>query len=392
MSNRPGALGRFRSGSASNAEEEVNLKSPVEDGGKIQKILAEEEGGVQLKREVGLFSAVLLIVGCMIGSGIFISPKGVLKYSGSVAASLVVWAGCGVVALMGALCYAELGTAIPVSGAEYSYFLRVYGSKGRFGPIPAFLYLWMCSIIIKTSAVAIMLLTFAEYIVEPMFPTCTAPGMAKKLVALIGICFITFINCYSVKIATMMNNFFTVAKLLAIVIVVSVGMYMLAMGHYEHLATGFQGTTTSFSELANAFYFGLWAYDGWNNLNFVTEELINPHVSFPRSIMIGIPLVTVCYVLTIVSYLTVLSPPELLAADAVAVGFANYVLGPVAFIIPILVAASAYGASNGTCLIASRLPFVAAREGHSAEIMSYVQVNRLTPAPALIFNVSQSLM
>ncbi|PRD35639.1 UNVERIFIED_CONTAM: L-type amino acid transporter 1-like protein IMAA [Trichonephila clavipes] len=88
----------------------------------------------------------------------------------------------------GALCYAELGTSIPVSGAEYSYYLRVYGSKGRFGPIPAFLYLWMCSLIIKTSAVAIMLLTFAEYIVEPMFPTCAAPGMIKKLVALIGIC------------------------------------------------------------------------------------------------------------------------------------------------------------------------------------------------------------
>ncbi|GFT26701.1 large neutral amino acids transporter small subunit 1, partial [Nephila pilipes] len=120
-------------------------------------------------------------------SGIFISPKGVLKYSGSVAASLIVWTGCGVVALMGALCYAELGTSIPVSGAEYSYYLRVYGSKGRFGPIPAFLYLWMCSLIIKTSAVAIMLLTFAEYIVEPMFPSCAAPGMVKKLVALIGI-------------------------------------------------------------------------------------------------------------------------------------------------------------------------------------------------------------
>ncbi|GFT83829.1 b(0,+)-type amino acid transporter 1, partial [Nephila pilipes] len=69
-------------------------------------------------------------------------------------------------------------------------------------------------------------------------------------------------------------------------------------------------------------------------------------------------------------------------------GFANYMLGPVAFIIPILVAASAYGASNGTCLIASRLPFVAAREGHSAELMSYVQVNRLTPAPSLIFNIT----
>ncbi|XP_035226332.1 b(0,+)-type amino acid transporter 1-like [Stegodyphus dumicola] len=381
---RPGILSRFRPVPAKDDEEGTNLKSPVEDGGKIKKMAAEE--GVQLKRQVGLFSAVFLIVGTMIGSGIFISPKGVLIRSGSVAMSLLVWAGCGAIALMGALSYAELGTAIPVSGAEYSYYLRVYGQKGRFGPIPAFLYLWMCSIIIKPSAVSIMLLTFAEYVVEPMFPTCPAPILAKKLVAIVAICFITFINCYSVKMATMMNNVFTVAKLLAIAIVVLVGMYRLMLGHYEHLNTGFEGTTTSFSDLATAFYFGLWAYDGWNNLNFVTEELINPPVNLPRAIMIGIPLVTLCYVLTNISYLTVLSPSELLSSEAVAVGFANYILGPAAFIIPILVAASAYGASNGTALIASRLPFVAARQGHSAELMSYVQVQRLTPAPALLFN------
>ncbi|KAG8176832.1 hypothetical protein JTE90_001972, partial [Oedothorax gibbosus] len=312
---RPGVLG-FRSGPEVDEDEAVQLKSPVEGEGKVAEIMKE---GVQLKRQVGLFSAVFLIVGCMIGSGIFISPKGVLQRSGSVGASLLVWTGCGAVSLMGALCYAELGTAIPVSGAEYSYYLRVYGKQGRFGPIPAFLYLWMCSLIIKPAAISIMLLTFAEYIVEPLFPSCGAPAMAKKLVALVGICFITFINSYSVKVATMMNNFFTVAKLLAITIVVLVGVYRFSLGHYEHITSGFEGTTTSFSDLATAFYFGLWAYDGWNNLNFVTEELIKPHVNLPRAIMIGIPLVTLCYVLTNIAYLTVLSPSELLAADAVAV-------------------------------------------------------------------------
>ncbi|GBM49752.1 b(0,+)-type amino acid transporter 1 [Araneus ventricosus] len=322
----------------------------------------------------------------MIGSGLFISPKSVFQFSGSVAASLLVWTLSGVVALMGALCYAEFGTAIPVSGAEYSYFLYIYGSKSRFGPIPAILYLWMCSLIIKTATVSIMLLTFAEYIVEPMFPGCATPGAIKTLVALIAICFITFINCYSVKMATTMNNVLTVVKLLAIAIVVLVGAYMLYQGHYQHLITGFEGTRTSFSDLACAFYFGLWAYDGWNDLNFVTEELINPSVNLPRSIMIGIPLVTLCFVFTNISYFTVLSPDEVLASEAVAVGFADYVLGPAAFIIPILVAASAFGASNGTCLIASRLPFAAGRKGHWPELMSYIQVNRLTPTPALIFN------
>lgn len=378
---KQGHMGRFRS-LASNDGEVKEMKNPTDDDDHLPT--EENDGG--LKRQVGLFSAIFLIVGTMIGSGIFISPKGVLLRSGSVAASLLVWTGCGFVSLMGALSYAELGTAIPVSGAEYSYFLHAYGRKGKLGPIPAFLYLWMCSIIIKTSAVSIMLLTFAEYVVEPMFPSCAPPAVVKKLVAVIAICFITFVNCYSVKMATRMNNVFTVAKLLAIVIVVIVGIIRFSLGHTEHLQTGFEGTTTSFSDIATAFYFGLWAYDGWNNLNFVTEELINPHVNLARAILIGIPLVTLCYVLTNISYLTVLSPPELLASEAVAVRFANYVLGPAAFIIPILVAASAYGAANGTCLIASRLPFVAAREGHSAEVLSYIQVKRTTPAPALIFN------
>ncbi|XP_054716450.1 b(0,+)-type amino acid transporter 1-like [Uloborus diversus] len=383
---RPAVLSRFKSVPTDDEYDEgTNLKSPVEGEGKIQK-MAQELEKEGLKRQVGLFSAVFLVVGTMIGSGIFISPKGVLLRSGSVGMSLIVWVGCGVVAYLGALCYAELGTAIPVSGAEYSYYLRVYGRQGRFGPIPAFLYLWMCSLIIKPSAVSIMLLTFSEYIVEPLFPTCPSPALAKKLVAIVAILFITFINCYSVKMATKMNNFFTYAKLLAIGIVCAVGLYRLCLGYHEHLGSGFQGTTTSFSDLATAFYYGLWAYDGWNNLNFVTEELIDPAVNLPRSISIGIPMVTLCYAATNIAYLTVLSPSELLASEAVAVGFANRMLGPVAFLIPILVAASAYGASNGTCLIASRLPFVAAREGHSAEVMSYVQVNRRTPAPALIFN------
>ncbi|CAL1301407.1 unnamed protein product [Larinioides sclopetarius] len=376
---------RFRSSSAVSDEEDESFGSQVEDESKSQEELPEQKEEHKLKREVGLFSAVMLIVGSIIGSGIFITPKGVLQYSGSVGACLLIWTLCGFLALMGALCYAELGTAIPVSGAEYSYFLYIYEKRGKFGPIPAFLYLWMCSLIIKTSTVAAQLLTFAEYIVEPIFPTCPTPGAIKKLVALIAICFITFINCYSVRIATRMNNVFTIAKLLAIAIVVLVGAYMLSKGSYHHLATGFEGST-SFYELGNAFYFGLWAYDSWNNLNFITEELVDPHINLPRSIMIGIPLVTVCYVSANIAYFTVLSPNEILASDAVAVGFANNVLGPAAFIIPILVAASAFGGSNGTCMITSRLPFAAARKGHWAELMSYVQVYHLTPAPALIFN------
>lgn len=88
----------------------------------------------------------------------------------------------------------------------------------------------------------------------------------------------TYINCASVSVASRIQTVFTIAKLSAIVAIILGGCYWIAMGRIEHLAKGFEGSTTSFSDIATAFYSGLWAYDGWNNLNYVTEELINPYV------------------------------------------------------------------------------------------------------------------
>jgi len=115
-----------------------------------------EEKKVKLEKSVDLFSGIALIVGTMIGSGIFVSPTGLLERTGSIQYSLLVWGLCGVVSMFGALAYAELGTMIPSSGAEYSYFLVA------FGPFSAYMFSWVSTIIIKPSQLAIISLSFAE--------------------------------------------------------------------------------------------------------------------------------------------------------------------------------------------------------------------------------------
>ena len=126
----------------------------------------EERGFVGLERKLGLVSGICLIVGTMIGSGIFASPRYVMENSGSVGLTLIVWSLCGVLAIFGALSYAELGTMIPLSGAEYVYLLE------GFGALPAFLYSWTSVIVLKPSQVAIICLAFGAYVIEPIFPGC----------------------------------------------------------------------------------------------------------------------------------------------------------------------------------------------------------------------------
>jgi len=137
---------------------------------------------VQLKRTLGLHNGVALIVGLIIGSGIFISPKGVLQEIGSVGGSLIIWAVCGVISLMGALCYSELGTCVPRSGADYAYIMEALGS------LPAFLYLWCAIIVLMPAGIAIASLTFAYYILQPVFPTCEPPESVVRLIAASAIC------------------------------------------------------------------------------------------------------------------------------------------------------------------------------------------------------------
>lgn len=382
----------------SNNEKPHKLESNI--SGSEKGDVSASKDTVGLERRLGLPSGVALIVGTMIGSGIFVSPKGVLKRTGSVGLSLIIWAACGLLSLMGALCYAELGTLVTESGAEWAFFMEGFASKKfgnrKFKDIPAFLYVWVSAWLLKPSSLAIICLTCAEYFVSLFYlGTGNSPNVIVfKLLACFLILLITFINCFSVDLAMKVQNFFTAAKLVAIAIIIIGGIVKLIQGNTQHLATGFTDTTNDVGRIAAAFYGGLWAYDGWNNLNFVVEELKKPNKNLPLSIMIALPLVTICYLLVNVSYLTVMSKEELLEDDTVvAAFFGSRLFGITGEVIMILsVVCSTFGSANGSCFSGGRLCFVAAREGHMIDALSFVHKKKRTPVPSLIFNALIALL
>uniref|UniRef100_A0A670YQ02 b(0,+)-type amino acid transporter 1 n=1 Tax=Pseudonaja textilis TaxID=8673 RepID=A0A670YQ02_PSETE len=331
------------------------------------------------QNKVGLISGICVIVGTVIGSGIFISPKSVLANIGAIGPCLVIWAACGVLATLGALCFAELGTMIPKSGAEYPYLLEA------FGPIPAFLFSWSSLMVIKPSAFAIICLSFAEYVSAPFYPGCDPPVLVIKCLATVTIVAITVLNSLSVKWTSYVQNILTATKMIIVIIIIVSGIVLLAKGNTKNFNNSFDSSSISVGSISLAFYSGLWAYDGWNQLNYITEELKDPYRNLPWSIIIGIPLVTVCYILINVSYFTVMTATELLQSQAVAVTFGDRVLYPASWIVPLFVALSALGAANGTCFTSGRLAYVAGREGHMLKVLSYISVKRLTPAPSVIF-------
>ncbi|XP_050807606.1 b(0,+)-type amino acid transporter 1-like [Gopherus flavomarginatus] len=347
---------------------------------------SEGMGTLRLKREVGLISAVSLIAGTMIGSGIFMSPEWVLYHMGSPAGALIIWAACGLLVMFGALSYAELGTIIKESGGDYIYILR------NFGSLPAFLFAYTSIIVVRPASMAGVSLSFAEYAVAPFYQGCSTPQVVVKCTAASCILLLTIINCLNVRLATAIMNIFTVAKLLVLLVIVIGGVVLLINGHTQSFQDAFQNTTAGIGPVGAAFYQGLWSYDGWNNLNFVTEELRKPEVNLPKAMMIAIPLVTCLYLLVNVSYFAALTPAELLSSGAVAISWGNKVLGSWVWVISLSVALSSFGSANGTFFSGGRVCYIASREGHMPDILSMAHVRCLTPSPALIFTSAIALI
>jgi len=366
-------------------QEEIDLgnKNDAYDGEKELEypVKTEKENeAVSVEKSVGLFGAISLIVGTMIGSGIFASATTVSINAGSVGMALLAWLGSGILATLGALCYIELGLMIQESGGEYVYLKRA------FGELPAFLFLYTANLLLKPAGIAGVALTTGSYIVEPFY-VCNPQDkmLIAKLIGAMCLGIILFVNCASVKWATSMQMIFTVAKLGAIALIIITGIVRASQGYTENFASPFEGTSKSLGKIGLAFYGGLWAYDGWNNLNYCIEELKNPVKDLPKAIMIGIPLVTVLYALINAAYLTVLTPMEINTTGAVAVTIAERLYGVMAWIVPVLVACSTFGAANGVIFGAGRIVSVSARQGNMPRLLGMVHSKRYTPIPGLFF-------
>ncbi len=336
-----------------------------------------------LRRTISLLDGAAIIVGTTIGSGIFASPGRVLAQVGSVGMALVVWVVGGLLSLAGALCYAELGAALPVAGGEYAYLSRTLGRP--FG----FMFTWTQFFVMKTGSQAIISIVFASYLGSVLFaldPRAAGTGddWRIKAIAVGSIALLTAVNCIGVSLGARVQVILTGLKLVALAGIIALGMSAFASGGAIRFAEPFAGTTGGLSAFGLAMISCLWAYDGWNNLNYVTEELRDPERNLPRAIVFGTLGVMVVYVLANIAYLAVLTPAEMVGSRAVATDLAVRVIGPIGgILVPIAVAISTFGATNGSLITGARVFYAAARDGQFPGVFAHLSLNAV-PTAALI--------
>ncbi|XP_055892448.1 b(0,+)-type amino acid transporter 1-like [Biomphalaria glabrata] len=351
----------------------------------INKEVHIEQEKVVLRKELGFVSAASFVVGSIIGSGIFISPKGVLQNTGSVGLCLVVWAVAGLISLGSALCYAEMGAMIGISGGQYTYI------RLGLGNFLGFIFAAQKTLLRNSISQIIMLLTFAKYTVS-LLPTCGSPLLLEKLIAALTLVGIVLINMYSSRIAARLTVVTTAGKTSALIVICVGGVVSIIKGVNSELSSGFSGTRSDPSSIALAFYSALWAYGGAANLTCLVEEIKSPGKNVPRSIMTGCLFTLAIYVMTNVSYLAVMTRSELLQSNAVAALFADKVLQNISILIPVAVMVSTFGSTNNNVLSTSRITFTAARDGNLPDFLSYIQISQLTPFGAMTITVSLSLL
>jgi len=347
-----------------------------------------------LLRELGISQASAIVVGTIIGSGIFLVPAEMMQAVGSAQLVYLAWLVGGVLSMAGAMTYAELGAMKPQAGGEYVYI------RDAYGPRLAFLYAWTWFVIAKPGSVA----TIATGIVRILgtFPALVflndaavrAPFVITygQLVAIASATFITWLNYIGVKRAGEFQLVFTVLKVVMIVGVGVIG-FTAASGTWKNFGTHFVGATGGIAGFMAALVAALWAYDGWNDLNMVSSEIRRPERTIPIALIAGVGIVAVLYMLTNAAVQYVLpaasiaaSPRPASEATAIAVG----VWG--AAIVSIGMALSMLVGMNGTIMSGARIPYAMARDGYFFKAMADVHPRFHTPSVALVVQLVLSVV
>ncbi|PHH91514.1 hypothetical protein CDD83_183 [Cordyceps sp. RAO-2017] len=344
-------------------------------------------GSLEKHKTLTYLNGLSLIVGLIIGSGIFSSPSQVSSKVGSAGAALVVWVVAGFLAWTGAASYAELGGAIPLNGGSQVYLAKT------FGEMAGFLFTWVAVLVLKPGSAAIIAIIMGEYFVRAIIGTEveTADPWLNKSVALAGIALVTLLNCVSTRVGTRVNDLLMFLKFVALLGVTVTGIVVAITGYtlkgdkdnVWNAHDWFNGTSTDLSNWAVALYAGLWAFDGWDNTNYVVGEFRNPSRDLPRVIHTAMPLVILSYVLANVAYFLVLPVEVVNGSNTVAVMFGSRVLGRVgAILVALTVSASCFGALNSSSFTAGRLVYVAGKEGYIPGVFGRIGASGEDHGPA----------
>lgn len=343
----------------------------------------DQEKKIHLKRELGYFWATSLLIINIIGAGIFVSPKGVLEYSRmNVGVSLCIWAACAVLAITSTLCSAEIGITFPCSGAHY-YFI-----KRCFGPVLAFLRLWT-SMFTGAGIMASQVLLLAEYAIQPFFPSCSIPKLSMKCLALAVLWIVGILNSRGVKEVTWLQTTTMVLKVAILSLISLSGVFTLVRGKKENVArlqNAFDAEFPDASQIIEAVFQGYFAFSGGGCFTSVAGELKKPRKTIPRCIFTALPLVTVLYLLVNISYMTVLTPREILSSDAVAITWTDRVIPQLTWFVPFAISASLFSNLLINVLQSSRVSYIASQQGQLPLLFNTLNI-RSSPLISVLLNV-----
>ncbi len=346
----------------------------------------------QLVRGLGLYGAVSVAAGTMIGTAIFVVPSRMFRLVGTPWMVILVWIFAGMLSLFGALGYAELGAAIPEVGGEYVYLHRAYK------PLLGFLYGWTTFIIAKPASIAAIATAFVLYLSYffpalahvilriPLLGYWTLPLTGLQLGAALMIALLSLLNVYGVRRAGNVQTFFTACKLGVLAILIVLG-FAIGHGSFAHFsaAAGVPASGGFIAAFGVATVAALYAYDGWNNLSMVAGEVESPQRNIPRALIYGTALVIAVYVLVNLAYFYVLAPAAATGTQTIAADAARQFLGKWggAFIAA-GVMISAFATLNGSILSGARVPYAAARDRLFPAPLAKLHPRYRTPAVSII--------
>ncbi len=347
---------------------------------------------VGLKRELGLWAAAAIVVGTVIGSGIFLVPKTMVNAVGSPEMVFAVWIFGGLLSLAGALTYAELSAALPEAGGEYAYLREAYG------PLWAFIYGWTQMWIGKSGSIATLATAFFYYLAN-FFPRLEGvlfyipipigpdggPLEVRygQLLAMAVILLLAVVNYFGVRFGGGVQVGLTIVKVGLIGAIIAIGLTtpVASSANLTSSTAAAGGIAGFFAALVAA----LWAYDGWNNVAMVSSEIQNPERNLPRALILGTLAVVMIYLLANAAYFFVLSAQEVGSTDRVAAEMMRRIMGDSgAGAVSLAAMLSIFAALNGSILTGSRVPYAMARDGMFFSSISVVHPRWCTPSNSIL--------